>query len=176
MGPEGPAGQKGDKGDKGDDGNANVRSTGWVTITADKWRSISSSGSTDLTAPGDLARFAVGSWAPLNGNESEGGVFVYVEDGRGSRLCPFQRTVTGAGKTGVLEFRVVYSSNQDFAQWLSPVVALKSGEWDNNYITNNYLPSLKWKAVIIAPQAMASVNHINFINYKQAQKALQLPD
>ena len=54
-------------------------------------------------------------------------ILVYVDDGKGARLMPFSRTVSGGGKTGELEFRFIFDTNPSFAQWLDPIVALKSG-------------------------------------------------
>jgi hypothetical protein len=124
-------------------------------MAANRWENIGGAGYSDYTAPGDLDQMAINSWHELyNQGESEhSAINVYVDDGHGSRAVPFQRTVTGGGRTGVLEFRFVFGADPRYAQWLDPVVALRSGQWDrDNYIKNTYLPSLKWRVVVI-PQA-----------------------
>ncbi|MBI4850805.1 MAG: hypothetical protein HY819_03155 [Acidobacteria bacterium] len=129
-----------------------AKSSGWKNIAANKWANIAGAGSSDYTAPQDLDRLAVnGWWGPQGSIYSEHSIIaMYVDDGKGARQLPFRRKVTGGGKSGVLEFRYVFATNPNFAQWYDPIVALVEGTWDRDgYIKNTYLPSLKWRAAAI---------------------------
>ncbi|WP_309890029.1 hypothetical protein [Archangium sp.] len=153
KGDPGPTGPQGVPGPQGPAGSANVSSSGWLNIPAARWEPIAGAGSGDFTAPGDLDRLAVNSWQGLSGSQpAAAAILVYVDDGKGARLVPFSRTVSGGGRTGEVEFRFIFDTNPSFAQWLHPIVALKSGTWDRDvYIKNTYLPSLKWRVVVIPP-------------------------
>jgi hypothetical protein len=130
-----------------------AKSTGWTSIAANKWEPIAGAGNMNFTAPGDLDRLAVNSWwGGVQGatNSEHSIIALYVDDGQGARQIPFRRNVSGNGKSGAVEFRYVYGTNTNFAQWLSPVVALVQGTWDRDgYIKNTYLPSLKWRVALI---------------------------
>jgi hypothetical protein len=129
-----------------------VISSGWQTIPAASWQDITGAGSQDYVAPGDLDWQAVNSWYGLNGTDpGTAAILVYVDDGRGARLLPYTRIINGPTGTANVEFRFVFDTDPNFAQWLDPVVALKSGTWDTNYMANTYLPSLKWRVVVIPP-------------------------
>lgn len=176
TGPQGPAGPRGAQGPQGADGNANVRTTGWVNLPASQWSVSSGAGARDFTAPGDISRYAVNSWISFSPRELNGAILVYVDDGRGARMCSFQRTVAGGGQSGVLEFRFVHGADPDFALWLSPIVALRVGNWNANYMLNTYLPSLRWKVVFIPPVATALLQNADVNDYESVRRVLQLVD
>lgn len=129
------------------------KSSGWKSIAASKWQPIAGAGGMSYTAPHDLDRLVASSWweglqGPTNSEHSI--IAVYVDDGQGARQIPFRRTVSGGGKSGAVEFRYVFNTNTNAAQWLDPVVALVQGTWDRDgYIKNTYLPSLKWRVALI---------------------------
>ncbi len=130
----------------------NAKSLGWKTIASNKWSNIAGAGNSDYTAPQDIDRLAVNGWGNLQGSiYSEHSIIaMYVDDGHGGRQLPFRRSVSGGGKSGVVEFRYVFGTNPNFAQWYDPVVALVQGTWDRDgYIKNTYLPSLKWRLAAI---------------------------
>jgi hypothetical protein len=124
-------------------------STGWVTITG--WAKSAGSG-IQFWPDGNTLDAPIGKngWVPLEESEAgNAGILVYVDDGQGVQQLPCKRSVSGAGKTGIIEFRYMFDYNVGFAIWLNPMVDLESGAWDSTYMINTYLPSLKWRAVII---------------------------
>jgi hypothetical protein len=127
-----------------------------LTIQSQYWEDISGAGSQDYTAPGDLDWQGVNGWWALNGSDPANAMIaVYVDDGRGARQMPFTRQVSytygGTYYSGQVEFRYQFDTDPNYAQWLDPVAALRSGTWNTNYMANTYLPSLKFRVVVIPP-------------------------
>lgn len=175
KGPKGDKGATGPKGAKGDPGNANVYSTGWETIPALAWKNIDGVGGTRLDAPGDIDTYAAPSWHGLTDNQAaHAAILVYVDDGKGVRLCPYQQEVTRGGETGDLEFRFAFNADPGFAKWLNAVIALKGGSWNDPYIKDNYFPKLKWRLVIIPPASATALNGIKLNNYQAVTRALNV--
>lgn len=173
-------GPKGDKGDKGDTGNANVRSSGWRTVESSKWSNFGG-----YRSPLDIATpFSTNSFFPSAGG-IDGVVLVYVMGLKGLRpteimQLPVMNNVTGGGKTGGVELRFNYSGDPDFAQWLDLSIGLQTGAWDLDYIKNTYLPSLKWKVVIIPASFVSSyeraLSKIDLKDYEQVKAFFNLKD
>jgi hypothetical protein len=156
------------RGPKGDPGNANVLTSGWFTISADKWTADQTHGTAQFSEPSDLD-LAVALNAPyqIGPADADGAILLYVNNGHGIRLTSFQTTVNSSGTigplgylyNGVLEFRFVIEQPllaTDTNLYLYPIVALESGTWDwgtgesdQKYIQQTYLPSIEWKVVVI---------------------------
>jgi hypothetical protein len=156
------------RGPKGDPGNANVISSGWFTIPADKWTDDQGHGTAVFSEPGDLD-LAVALNAPytIQQADADGAILLYVNNGHGIRLTSFRVAVNSSGTIGPLgylyngtvEFRFVIEQPllaTDTNLYLYPIVALKDGTWDwgtgksdQEYIQNTYLPFISWKVVII---------------------------
>lgn len=178
VGPEGPQGEKGNAGEKGDAGNANVISTGWLTLTSDKWRKSGGAGSAIYTEPGDIGTpWATSGFYNLNSQRDDPGksvILVYVDDGRGAKLLNTNKWVTGGGKSGTVELRFLFDTNLAYALWLEVMVVLKTGTWDDNYVQNTFLPSLKWRVVVIPPSAATATKKLDFTDFETTKKALSL--
>lgn len=161
-------GPKGDKGDKGDPGNANVISSGWI-ITWHIWDNKTTGMGVTFSEPGDLDVAVYYDYPfTINKNNANAAILAYVDDGAGIHFVPFQAEIKynsdylGSVKSE-LAFRYVIAkpqSESDENFYIIPVVALRKGEWDlitpfgtQSYMQAHYLPSLKWKIVVIPANA-----------------------
>lgn len=167
KGDKGDPGEKGEKGDKGETGNANVISSGWMTIPSGDWRDLPSVGqfnpnTINFTESGELdwlVNYPKGYH--IEAANTTGVILMYVDNGGyyGIKLAPFElpvnSIVAGRGVQGSLNYRFSIqktSSGYD----LYPVVALKSGQWNREgFIKNTFLPDKKWRIIMIPVDANA---------------------
>jgi len=171
---------KGPKGDKGEDGNANVITMGWTIVTTEYWKNLRGYSSGDrrwlsFDRPGDKALRVVEDIFIVNTNDLTGAVLVYANNGTGSRMLPFEDRLTAAGHTGTLEHRFVFRGTKIYM-----VVALRDGTWDTDYIMNTYLPSIRWKVVLIpemvAQKHATALSKLNLNNYEAISGYFNLKD
>ena len=167
QGDTGVRGDRGEKGDKGDTGNANVISSGWMTIPSEDWRDLPSvgqynPGTINFTESGELdwlVNYPKGY--PIDAANTTGAILMYVDNGGyyGIKLAPFQLPVSsivaGRGVQGSLIYRFSIQKTSD-GYHLYPVVALRSGQWNRDgFIKNTFLPDKKWRVIMIPVDANA---------------------
>lgn len=181
KGSKGDKGDKGEKGDPGKDGNANVITMGWTIVTTPYWKNIRGYTSDGIRwylafdRPGDKGLRVVEDLFIANTNRLTGAILVYGDNGTGSRMLPFEDRLNARGHTATLEHRFVFTSNRVYI-----VVALRDGTWDVDYVMNTYLPSIRWKVVLI-PEGIAKSNsgglsQLNLNNYEAVSRYLNLSD
>lgn len=169
---------KGPKGDKGDDGNANVITLGWSSAATSYWKSYtgySDGGGVYLNfkRPGDISlRFAESFFMVSNIEDLSGAVLAYADNAKGIKMLPFEETITGGGASGALDHRFVYRNKSIYM-----VVSLRSGTWNETYIMNTYLPSVKWKVVMVPKGNIAQareLENLDLSDYKAVSERLSL--
>lgn len=167
KGDKGDPGVKGEQGDKGDTGNANVTSSGWMTIPSEDWRTLPSVGqynpnTINFTESGELdwlVNYPKGY--SIDAANTTGAILMYVDNGGyyGIKLAPFElpvnSIVAGRGVQGSLKYRFSIQKTSD-GYHLYPVVALRSGQWNRDgFIKNTFLPDKKWRVIMIPVDANA---------------------
>lgn len=188
-GPVGPGGPEGADGAAGADGNANVYSTGWEVIEADAWRSGVGVGSVLFAAYGDVAccffneLVTFGGLGITDSDEAEvhGAVLAYVgiadNEGnvRSAHAIPVTKSVSGGGGTGGIEFRMAYSSGGG-TRWIVIAAALMGGSWNEDFIRDAYLPGLRFRVVVIPPEAAATAAGHDYSDYEAVAEYYGIPD
>lgn len=194
KGDKGVAGAKGDKGDqgdkgatgaKGDPGNANVKSTGWVTIPAAEWSYGYGAGDINLSQPGDLGSFYSSSGlSSVSEAVAKGGVvLVYARlasSPNSARQLPFRFKYTSSGYSGVVELRFAYGTTPNAAHWVEPGAVLVEGTWNSSsqIIRTNYLPTVSFCLITIPAGNISrrSAPPVDYSDYEAVKAYYHLPD
>ncbi len=159
-------GPKGDKGDKGDPGNANVISSGWLSIPEDAWVETQTgilglnSDALFFWQPGDIDMLvALHDPYKIYSENTTGAILVYVDlNNRSILAAPFDYEVPMISRSKPLfyshvRFRfVIQKSGLDYL--LYPVVTLREDTWDTSSM-KGLLNDIKWKIVVIPANANA---------------------
>lgn len=179
QGDRGPAGQVGPQGPKGDPGNMGVTSTAWISLPADRWNEfLIGEGTTRFKEPGDLPGTMVASRAfSIAAANRNGVILVYVDDGRGIRLPPFDTPIDlGLTDPRTASVRFVVHTNQDF---VSVVVSPKTTTWPTGRIglAKDQAAKIKFKLVVIpAAIAQAKADAMKKIDLNNLSAVTQLFD
>lgn len=175
QGPQGDVGPQGDPGIQGPAGNAGVTSTEWTSFPAANWVDHFGSGSTHYREPGDLIGTLVKESAFSFVNPSaDKMILVYVDNGRGIRLAPFNTSIRHAdwppdAIAASVRF-VIHDTNK-----VSVVVAPKT-PWPNgpDDKAKSEVAKIKFKLVVIPTTVAQAMKQIDLNDFGAVTKLFDL--
>lgn len=170
-------------------GNANVNEgQGWVVLdeingNSSKWKRSShiDGGSYNSGEPGDIGQPFVYNWWLGSFKSHSGITLLYLDDGSITKMTPFKKSVYKEENgvvvmDAILEFRFAMITTTTIGDWyLYPIIAVKEGTVNDDYLINTYVKTLKWKAVNIPANAINNKN-IDFQDYQAVKEVLSLKD
>lgn len=179
-GQDGVDGQDGQDGEDGEDGNANVESTGWITI--DNWtNSYSGVGNTDFYEYGDIdiiySDNPSANGFNINADNIDGIVLLYIKNDKGVKLADhYKERVYEGGQNIVIEYRYIFYRQSDTSGSVYPIIGLKNesvdNNWDADFMMDTYLPQVEFMMVFVPPTTYT--NNINFKDYEKVNRLLKL--